>query len=43
MGKVTVITPEGSELKNPPGNYTNIVIGDGFTEFFTGLLISKIL
>lgn len=39
---MTVITPEGSELKNPPANYTNIVVGGELTVKFKGLL-SEIL
>ncbi|KAG5671714.1 hypothetical protein PVAND_001894 [Polypedilum vanderplanki] len=30
--EVVVISPEGNELKNPPANYTNIVIGNEIIE-----------
>lgn len=36
--KVTVITPEGSELKNPATNYTKIVIGGELIKQFKGAL-----
>lgn len=37
--KVTVIHPAGNELKNPPVNYTNIILDGELTETFRGLEI----
>lgn len=37
--KVTVIHPAGNELKNPPVNYTNIILDGELTETFRGFEI----
>lgn len=40
--KVTVISPVGNELKNPPTNYTNIVIGHEIaSEFKSKFIMSE--